>query len=116
MMSLASHEVLAKHPIDPVVSGWQGSLLHPSARAEEQVCALVVSSGRESPWVERAMDQPAHRGPVELAILCVDRRIVPQNFLHHNRVAVERSPMQRRGTVLRQRCYWKSVAEHRADG
>jgi hypothetical protein len=27
---------------------------------------------------------------VELAILRVDRRIVPQNFLHHDRVAVER--------------------------
>src|SRR6516162_672585 len=101
MIPSASHEMLAQHLIDLVVSGWQGSLLHPSARAEEQVCALAVSSGRESPWVEGPMDQPAHRGPVELAILRIDRRIVPQNFLHHGRVAVERCAKQRRGTVLR---------------
>ena len=62
------------------------------------------------------MDQPAHRGSVELAILRVDRRIVPQDVLHHVRVAVERRPMQRHGAVLRQLCHRKSAAEHGRDG
>ena len=65
---------------------------------------------------ERAMDQPAHRGPVELAILRIDRRIVPQNVLHHVRVAVERRPVQRHGAVLRQRRHRKSAAQHGSDG
>ena len=63
-----------------------------------------------------AMDQPVHRGPVELAILRADWRIVPQNFLHHVRVAVERRPVQRHATVLRQRRHRKSAAEHCPDG
>jgi len=46
------------------------------------------------------MDQPAHCGPVELAILRIDWRVVPQNVLHHVRVAVERRPMQRQSAVL----------------
>src|SRR6516165_12291657 len=62
------------------------------------------------------MDQPVHRGPVELAILRADWRIVPQNFLHHVRVALERRPVQRHATVLRQRRHRKSAAEHCPDG
>ena len=63
------------------------------------MCTRTVLSGRKSPRVERAMDEPVHGGTVELAILRVDRRMVPQNFLHHVRVAVEGGPMQRRGAV-----------------
>jgi hypothetical protein len=62
------------------------------------------------------MDQPAHSRTAELSILRVDRRIVPQHFLHHDRIAMERGPMQRRNAVLGQRCDRKSAAEHRADG
>jgi len=38
------------------------------------------------------MDQPAHRGPVELAISRVDRRIVLQHILQHVKVAGNAAP------------------------
>ncbi len=68
-----------------------------------QGAGVRTSSSQETPRVERAMDQSAHSRTAELSILRVDRRIVPQHFLHHDRIAMERGPMQRRGAVLGQR-------------
>src|SRR5262245_3542675 len=87
------HKVRAQHPIDGIVPGWQYRLIHLCARVEQQACALVVPLGRKPPRVERPMDQPAHRGPVVLAVPGVDRRTVPQDFFYHARVAVIRRPM-----------------------
>src|SRR5262245_21626609 len=93
LRSSTFHEMRAQHPIDGVVPGWQYRLIHLGARVEQQACALVVPLGRKLPRVECPMDQPAHRGPIVLAVPRVDRRTVPQDLFHHDRVAVIRRPM-----------------------
>ena len=62
------------------------------------------------------MDQPVHRGPVELAISRIDRRIVFQHILQHVKVAVERRPMQWHGAMLRQRRRRPAIANEVSSG
>ena len=107
-----AHEVLAPHLIDGIVIGWQRRLVYLRARVMSRACTRAVPPGRDAQRLSDPWISPPSRGPVEVAISRVDRRIVLQHILQHVKVAVEPRPMPRHGAVLRQRRYRKTAAEH----
>src|SRR6185503_21201814 len=92
--SLSLHEPIAQHAIKRVVPGRERRLVDGEAGVQQQRRAFVMPAGGDAlPTADRAMDQPAHGGPVMIAIARIERRMMFEYRTQHDGIAVPGGPV-----------------------